>query len=131
MTKRQTMNSIKKRLRYSDQELIEFKHLIETRIAEANKIVMDLHNSLKTSNELTSGNPTHDIDDYTDYAEKDHLHLLIARQQKHIHNLKRALERIGNKTYGICRVTGELIDKRRLMIVPHTTLCVKAKNYQL
>ena len=99
------------RVRYSDKELEEFKALIEEKIKKAQT---DLE-LIKSSYKVTS---------------KEENTALAIRQEKFIRDLKNALIRIENKTYGICRVTGKLIDKRRLMAVPHATLSIEAKNMQ-
>jgi DnaK suppressor protein len=112
-----------KKLRYSEAELKEFEALIIKKLKEAKESLMQLRDSLQSSNDQT-----YDINDYSDSAEKEHLLSLIARQERHIFHLEAALHRISNKTFGICQKTGKLIDKRRLLIVPHTTHSVEAKR---
>ena len=70
------------------------------------------------------------LDDGASTFEKENLNQLAARQKKFIDNLEAALIRIENKTYGVCRVTGKLINKKRLELVPHATLSIEAKNLQ-
>ncbi|PSQ68313.1 MAG: molecular chaperone DnaK, partial [Bacteroidetes bacterium QH_1_61_8] len=72
----------------------------------------------------------HMADAGTDAREREKLHLMIARQQKYVGYLDRALERIKNETYGICRVTGEPISKERLEAVPHTEISIEAKRQE-
>ncbi|PSR00842.1 MAG: hypothetical protein BRD47_07905 [Bacteroidetes bacterium QS_8_68_28] len=72
----------------------------------------------------------HMADAGTDAMEREKLYLMIARQQKYIGYLDRALERIQNGTYGICKVTGEAISKERLEAVPHTEISIEAKKKQ-
>jgi RNA polymerase-binding transcription factor DksA len=89
---------------------------------------VQLKESLETSNDNTSHASTWDVEDSSDINEKEYLIAMMARQQKYINNLRAALVRIANKTYGICRATGDLIDKKRLLAVPHATLSVEAKQ---
>ncbi|RYY35204.1 MAG: TraR/DksA family transcriptional regulator [Sphingobacteriaceae bacterium] len=119
--------------RYSDAELAEFKQVIESKIAIAKEELDALTTSLGTSNpngtDDTSGS-NHGLEDGSATLEKESIHQLAGRQKKFIEQLEAALGRIGNKTYGVCRVTGELIQKERLMAVPHTTMSMKAKLKQ-
>lgn len=116
------------RIRYSDAELEEFKAILEMKMAEAQTAYVQLKESLETSNDNTSHASTWDVEDSSDINEKEYLIAMMARQQKYINNLRAALVRIANKTYGICRATGDLIDKKRLLAVPHATLSVEAKQ---
>jgi RNA polymerase-binding transcription factor DksA len=70
------------------------------------------------------------MEDGSETLSREEVAQLAARQEKFIENLKNALMRIENKTYGICRVTGKLIQKERLKLVPHATLSIEAKNMQ-
>jgi RNA polymerase-binding protein DksA len=122
-----------KTLRYSDQDLAEFKSLILHKINIAKQELENITTSLNSSN----SNGTDDtagayqsLEDGAATLEKESLHQLAARQKKFIEQLDAALLRIENKTYGICRVTGELIQKERLKAVPHTTLSIQAKMRQ-
>ena len=97
-------------VRYSDEELEEFKQIILDKLAKAKKDFQDVKESFS--------NPCSDTSDTA----------LAGRLQKYIRDLEAALTRIENKTYGICSETGKLIPKERLRIVPHTTKSIEAKN---
>lgn len=114
-------------IRYGDSELQEFRTLIETKITQAQKQLDYYQEQLK---ELADGpdSKVRGLDDGTGTTETEDLHAQAARQQKLISHLKNALIRIDNKTYGVCRATGQLISKARLMAVPHTTLSIAAKT---
>jgi len=113
--------------RYSDQELKEFEALIIRKIKEAEESYEQLKDSLESSYENSAGRSVN-LDEFTDYAEKEYLMAMMSRQRKHIYNLGKAIDRIRNKSYGVCQTTGQLIDKRRLMLVPHTTHSVEGKS---
>jgi len=116
--------------RYSDAELKEFEALIRSKIAAAENELKILKNSLSRSGDSgtdATSATSKVLEDGADTAEKENLNQLAARQQKFINNLDNALVRIKNGTYGICRETGNLISKERLMAVPHTTLSIEAK----
>lgn len=117
-------------MRFSDQELAEFRFLIQSKLKEAKAALEELRESLDASNENTSYSTVRDIDDAADATEKEFLIVMMERQKKHIRSLEQALIRIENKTYGICRATGQLIDQARLRVVPHATLSVAAKNHR-
>ena len=117
------------KVRYSDEELEEFKVLILEKLERAHK---DLE--LLSENVSRSGNSANDtahtfkiLEEGSNVLSKEENSQLAARQYKYIQNLENALRRIENKTYGICRVTGKLIPKERLRAVPHATLSVEAK----
>lgn len=119
--------------RYSDAELQEFKAIILGKLNIAKEELSSLTKSLSNSN----ANGTDDtagtyktLEDGSATLEKEQINQLAARQKKFIDNLDAALVRIENKTYGICRETGKLIQKERLKAVPHTTLSIEAKNKQ-
>jgi len=119
--------------RYSDAELQEFKEIILAKLRVAKEELSSLTQSLSNSN----ANGTDDtagtyktLEDGSATLEKEQTNQLAARQKKFIDNLEAALVRIENKTYGICRETGKLIQKERLKAVPHTTLSIEAKNKQ-
>lgn len=119
--------------RYSDAELQEFKAIILDKIASAREELGALTRILSNSN----ANGTDDtagtyktLEDGSATLEKEQTNQLAARQKKFIDNLEAALVRIENKTYGVCRETGKLIQKERLKAVPHTTLSIEAKNKQ-
>ena len=118
--------------RYSDEELEEFRTIICEKLSQARaeydtlrKIVM--HNG---SNDIEDTAPTFKTveDDGAFQLSKEEASQLAQRQYKFIQNLEAALVRIENKTYGVCRVTGKLIPKERLRLVPHATLTVEAKE---
>ena len=117
--------------RYSDSELEKFKQIILKKIEIANN---DLR-LLKDSYSNASSNGTDDtyssfksFEEGSETLSKESNTLLAARQEKFIRDLRNALIRVENKTYGICRETGKLISKKRLMLVPHATLSIEAKN---
>lgn len=121
------------RTRYSDKELSEFRDIIHEKIAEAEKDYELLKNTLAHRDEhgTDDTSPTFKVlEDGSDAMSREEIAQLAARQEKHIQNLKNALIRIENKTYGICRVTGKLIPKERLRSVPHATLSIEAKLTQ-
>ncbi len=120
-------------LRYSNADLAEFKQIILAKLKTAEDEYNYLRNQIKNSNE----NGTDDtasayvsIDDGSASQQKENAGQLAARLQKFIDNLKTALVRVENKTYGICKVTGKLISKERLKAVPHTTQSIEAKRNQ-
>jgi RNA polymerase-binding transcription factor DksA len=121
------------RTRYSDEELAEFKELILEKLAEAQKDYELLKSTLshKDDHGTDDTSPTFKLlEDGSDVLSKEETAQLAARQEKFIQNLKNALIRIENKTYGICRATGRLISKERLRSVPHATLDIDAKLEQ-
>lgn len=118
------------RTRYSDAELVEFKELILKKLEEAQKDYDLLQSTLshKDDHGTDDTSPTFKLlEDGSDVMSKEETAQLASRQEKFIQNLKNALIRIENKTYGICRVTGKLIPKERLRSVPHATLSIDAK----
>lgn len=121
------------RTRYSDKELQEFKAIINNKIGEAEKDYDLLKNTLAHRDEhgTDDTSPTFKVlEDGSDAMSREEIAQLASRQEKHIQNLRNALIRIENKTYGICRVTGKLIPKERLRSVPHATLSIEAKLTQ-
>jgi RNA polymerase-binding protein DksA len=116
----------KEKTRYSESELKEFKEILLTKLAGATAELANLLTSLKNSNGGGSSNIMGDGPAHT--AETESTNALADRQRKFIDQLSAALVRIENKTYGICRETGKLIPKGRLLAVPHTTLCIEAKE---
>jgi DnaK suppressor protein len=121
------------RSRYSDKELVEFKDLINKKLEEATRDYELLKNTLshKDDHGTDDTSPTFKLlEDGSDVLSKEETAHLASRQEKYIQNLKNALIRIENKTYGICRVTGKLIPKERLRSVPHATLSIDAKMEQ-
>ncbi len=119
------------KVRYTDAELEEFRVLIEAKIENAKK-----HLELLRSSYMNDGNNGTDdtaptfkaFEEGSETMSKEANTQLAIRQEKFIRDLKNALLRIENKTYGICRVTGKLIRKERLKLVPHATLSIEAKN---
>ena len=119
--------------RYSDSELQEFKDLINNKLKEAQEDLDLLKGSLSHSDDHgtnDTGRSFNMMEDGSDTLSREEVAQLAARQEKFIANLQNALIRIENKTYGICRVTGKLINKERLKLVPHATLSIEAKNMQ-
>ena len=116
-------------MRYSDEELEEFRVLIESKIAEAKKgleVYMNAYNN--SGNDTLDTSPTFkNLEEGNQVLSKEENSRLAARLNKYIQNLEAALIRIENKTYGICRVTNKLIPKERLRSVPHATLSFDAK----
>ncbi|MAW95820.1 MULTISPECIES: TraR/DksA C4-type zinc finger protein [unclassified Leeuwenhoekiella] len=119
--------------RYSDAELEEFRVLIQQKIDKAQKD-LDL---IKSAYMNDGNNGTDDtsptfkaFEEGSETMSKEANSALAIRQEKFIRDLRNALNRIQNKTYGICRVTGKLINKERLKLVPHATLSIEAKNMQ-
>jgi RNA polymerase-binding transcription factor DksA len=119
--------------RFSDEELEEFKNLIEDKIENAQhqlQLYIDAYKN-GSSNDTEDTSPTFkSFDEGSSTLSKEANSQLAIRQEKFIRDLKNALIRIENKTYGICRVTGKLINKERLKLVPHATLSIEAKNKQ-
>jgi len=120
-------------IRYSDADLAEFKELISNKIDKA-KADLDLIRSAYM-NDLNNGtddtSPTFKaFEEGSETMSKEANSQLAIRQEKFIRDLKNALIRIENKTYGICKVTGKLINKDRLKLVPHATMSIEAKNMQ-
>lgn len=121
------------KVRYSDADLAEFKELIEEKIDKAKS-----HLELLRSSYMNDGNNGTDdtsptfkaFEEGSETMSKEANTQLAIRQEKFIRDLKNAILRIENKTYGICRVTGKLINKERLKLVPHATLSIEAKNMQ-
>ena len=121
------------RVRYSDAELQEFKKIIQDKIAKAEKDLALINESFinDQNNGTDDTSPTFKaFEEGAETLSKEQNSILAARQEKFIRDLKHALIRIENKTYGVCRVTGKLIPKERLMAVPHATLSIEAKNMQ-
>lgn len=116
-------------VRYSDEELAEFRQLIETKWEEAQNQLQTLQEQILEITENAGDEHGGDwMDDSNVNNDVEMLNTMAIRQRKYIKDLENALVRIKNKTYGICVITGELIDKRRLMAVPTTTKSVMAKS---
>lgn len=119
--------------RYSDKDLEEFKLLLQDKIDKAQhdlELIKSAYmNDLNNGTDDTS--PTFKaFEEGSETMSKEANSQLAIRQQKFIRDLKNAIIRVENKTYGICRVTGKLINKERLKLVPHATLSIEAKNIQ-
>lgn len=119
--------------RYSDEELMEFRLIIEDKMEKAEKDLELLKEQF--ANDKNNGTddtaPTFkSFEEGSATMSKEANSQLAARQEKFIRDLNNALLRIENKTYGICRVTGKLISKERLKLVPHATLSMEAKMKQ-
>jgi DnaK suppressor protein len=131
--KGEKMSEVVKKNRYSDMELEEFKQVILGKIAIAKEEYDTLAKALNVSNTNgtdDTGGSHQTLEDGAATLERESTNQLAARQKRFIEQLEIALVRIGNKTYGICRETGNLIRKERLMAVPHTTLSMAAKLKQ-
>ena len=118
-------------IRYSDSDLAKFKKLINEKIDKA-KHDLEL---IKSAYMNDHNNGTEDtsptfkaFEEGSETMSKEANTQLAIRQEKFIRDLKNAIIRIENKTYGVCRVTGKLINKKRLLLVPHATLSIEAKN---
>ena len=120
----------KEKNKYSASELVEFEKLILEKMENAQKELDFIKESLLRSN-LSGTDSTQGalktLEDGADTMEKESLSQLAGRQQKFISNLEKALIRIKNGTYGICKDSGKLIDKKRLRAVPHATQSIEAK----
>lgn len=120
-------------VRYSDEDLKEFKEIIDAKLVEAKEDLKLLRGQLDYSDDHgtnDTGRSFNMMEDGSETMSREEMAQLAARQEKFIKNLESALIRIQNKTYGICRVTGKLIQKQRLKLVPHATLSIEAKNAQ-
>ena len=121
------------KVRYSDKDLEEFKAVILKKLESAKKDLALLKSAyMNNSNNGTDDtSPTFKaFEEGSETMSKEANVQLAIRQEKFIRDLKNALLRIENKTYGVCRVTGKLIAKERLLLVPHATLSIEAKNKQ-
>jgi DnaK suppressor protein len=119
--------------RYSDTDLAEFKELILKKIDKAQtdlELIKSAYmNDLNNGTDDTS--PTFKaFEEGSETMSKEANSQLAIRQEKFIRDLRNALFRVENKTYGVCKVTGKLISKERLLIVPHATMSIEAKNLQ-
>ena len=125
-------SEVSEKTRYSDEELAEFKSIILDMLEKAKQ-------EYNTLRKVVMNNGNNDIEDTTPsfktveddgamQLSREEASQLAQRQYKFIQNLEAALVRIENKTYGVCRVTGKLIPKERIRLVPHATLTVEAKE---
>jgi|SRR6185312_4866756 len=116
--------------RYSEKELEEFRKVILVKLDAALKNKEFLKSTLSRADEhgTEDTSPAFKMmEGGADVDGKEEIAQFVLREDKFIQNLQNALIRIGNKTYGICRITGNLIPKERLLSVPHTTVCIGAK----
>ena len=132
--KKETGAVEKVKTRYSDEELEEFREIIMKKLEKAQNDLKLLTESYTTGNDHDTNDtsPTFKVleEGYQVFSKEENSKF-AARQSKFIKALENALIRIENKTYGICRVTGKLIPKDRLRIVPHATLSIEAKRNQI
>jgi RNA polymerase-binding transcription factor DksA len=129
VTVKETQETSEK-IRYNDKELLEFKNIILKKLEEARRdlILLTEAYTTKNDNDTNDTSPTFKVlEEGSNVLSKEENSQLAARQQKFIRDLESALLRIENKTYGICRVTGKLIPKERLLVVPHATMSIEAK----
>lgn len=132
MTKKgKQVEDTKEKVRYSDEELQMFKELILSKLEAAKIEYQQLKSAVthSSSNDTEDTSPTFKVlEEGASALSKEEAGQLAQRQFKFIKSLEAALIRIENKSYGICRETGKLIQKERLLLVPHATLSVEAKN---
>jgi DnaK suppressor protein len=121
------------KVKYSEEDLLEFKEIINKKIARAQEDLVLLEGAYKNNadNGTDDTSPSFkSFDEGSEVMNKEANVQLAIRQEKFIRDLKNALLRIQNGTYGVCRVTGKLIQKERLKLVPHATLSIEAKRAQ-
>ena len=121
----------KEKNRYADAELEEFRAIIEKKLSEAKDDLLVLKGSLSHKDDHGTNDTSRSFNMMEDGAEtlmREENAQLAARTEKFITNLEHALIRSKNKTYGVCRKTGKLINKDRLRLVPHATLSIEAKK---
>jgi DnaK suppressor protein len=124
---------IERKTPYSDEDLEYFRQLIIERRKAAIEDIERMRSQLEDAREQAENDTAysfHMADAGTDAMEREKLYLMMARQQKYVGYLDRALERIKNKTYGVCKVTGKAISRQRLEAVPHTEISIDAKLKQ-
>ena len=125
------MENKENKVRYSDEELEEFRQIILKKLEDARNDLAMLTEAFTNSGENSTNDtaPTFKVlEEGANVMSKEENSRLATRQAKFIASLEAALERIDNKTYGICRETGKLISKERLRSVPHATLSIEAKK---
>ena len=114
--------------RYTDAELEEFRQLIEEKLAAARAEFEMLRTATSNENDTEDSSPTFKVlEEGAMTLSREEYGFFAQRQAKFIRNLEMALVRIRNKTYGICKTTGKLIPRERLLRVPHATECIEAK----
>lgn len=121
------------RMRYSDNELLEFKELILKKVEDSKKDLELLRDTLSYNDDHGTNDTSPSfkmMEDGSETLSREETAQLALRQEKFITSLESALVRIENKTYGLCRVTGKLIPKARLRLVPHATLSIEAKEQE-
>jgi RNA polymerase-binding transcription factor DksA len=121
------------RMRYSDDELLEFKELILKKVEDAKKDLELLRDTLSYNDDHGTNDTAPSfkmMEDGSETLSREETAQLALRQEKFISSLESALIRIENKTYGLCRATGKLIPKARLRLVPHATLSIEAKEQE-
>ena len=126
-------NSNEDFVRFSDKDLKMFEALIEEKLVAAREDYVLLKGTLTHADDNSTDDTSPSfkmMEDGSETLSREETAALAMRQQKFIRHLEEALIRIKNKTYGVCRVTGKLIRKERLMLVPHATLSIEAKNAQ-
>lgn len=124
---------LQEKVRYSDEELAEFKDVILAKLDKARedlKMLMDAYTNVDEHGTDDTSPTFKVLEEGYQVLSKEENSRLASRQQKFINSLENALLRIENKTYGVCRVTGKLISRERLMSVPHATLSIEAKMNQ-
>ena len=117
-----------KKTKYSADELKEFEALIQAKLAKAHHELDFIQKSLSHENDNSIATSSKLFEEVPEMIEQENLSVLVSRQRKYIVHLENALTRIKNGTYGICVVTGELIDKERLKLVPHSRHSIYAKR---
>lgn len=122
----------KEKTRYNDEELKEFKDLINTKLEAARSELNYLQEQINRTGNIGDDSDTKftGLEDGSATVEREYLNQMASRQIQYIQHLEKALIRIENKTYGVCRETGKLISKERLRAVPHATLSIEAKQAQ-
>jgi len=121
------------RNRFTDEELKEFRELIDKKLADAREDLRQLKQSLSYADDNSTNDTASSfkmMEDGSETMSREETAQLASRQEKFIGHLESAMRRIENKTYGICRETGKLIRKERLRLVPHATLSIEAKQQQ-
>ncbi len=119
--------------RFSDEDLKEFRVLIDKKLADAREDLRQLKQSLSYADDNSTNDTASSfkmMEDGSETMSREETAQLASRQEKFISHLESAMRRIENKTYGICRETGKLIKKERLRLVPHATLSIEAKQQQ-
>ena len=117
--------------RYSDSDLVKFKKIILEKMDSAKhdlKLLKDSYSNASSNGTDDTYSTFKSFEEGSETLSKESNTMLAARQEKFIRDLQNALVRVENKTYGICRETGRLISKKRLVLVPHATLSIDAKN---